>query len=114
GPFNSWGNALRPEDTLLPVSGTPYYATVVKDLKHLMQYRLLVNGSQRLDPAARFFTTPDFLKKFGLKQEQPFLNCVFWDFGRPGAYRMRTKSVDLRRKPVIIAETEVYELARNW
>lgn len=103
GDFNQWGAAKTEDDHLKPVAGTPYFEGKVRALKHGMQYRILLNGKQVLDPAALMYTpAPDFL------------NGVFWDFDRPGAYKMATKSVDLRKKPLVIAESEVLELARKW
>ncbi len=100
--FNKWGDQRTDDDVLKPVAGTPYFEGRLRSLKHGMQYRLELNGTQLLDPAARMFTSTGFL------------NSMFWDFDRPGAAPAPTKVVDLREKPVLIAESEVYELAKAW
>lgn len=104
GPFNDWGKSIRPEDHLRPIEGTPYFEGEIRGLRHGMEYRLIENGQQRIDPGATTFTGPS----------SPYLNSIFWDFDRPGAYRMETLSVDLRGRPAIIGETEVFELVRHW
>jgi 1,4-alpha-glucan branching enzyme len=100
---NAWGARKTREDKLHPVAGTPYYEGKLRQLSHGMEYRLLVDGEQRLDPAAVAFT-----------HAPAALNSVFWDFEREAAFRMQTRSVDLRRKPLVLAEAEVYELARKY
>lgn len=100
--FNGWGQNFAPEDELKRVGDSPYYEGRIRKLSHKMAYRLLVNGKQLLDPSATQFTG------------ESYLNGVFWDFDRPGAYRMQTMSVDLRGKPIAIAETEVRELVRKY
>jgi 1,4-alpha-glucan branching enzyme len=100
GDFNGW--SARPEDELKPVPGTPYFEARVSGLKHGMQYRLVLNGRQVLDPAAALYTPEDHL------------NSVFWDFGRPGAYKMKTRGVDLRGRHIMLGETEVRALAEKW
>lgn len=104
GPFNDWGRALRPEDTLRHVEGSPYFEGEIRGLRHGMEYRLLENGRSRIDPGATTFSD----------QRSPYLNSIFWDFERPGAYRMQTLSVDLRGKPALMGEVEAYELIRHW
>jgi 1,4-alpha-glucan branching enzyme len=113
GDFNDWGNAATAEDMLQPSDG-PYYEGKLRKLWHGMQYRLKVNGTAVLDPAATLFTTESYLKEQGLPAHPPYLNSVFWDFERPDAYKMQTTSVDLRRDAAIIAEAEVLELVRKW
>ncbi len=102
GEFNDWGISLRPQDRLMPVRNSPYYQARITGLKHGMEYRLLVNGKQLLDPSAALFTSQDHL------------NSVFWDFERAGAYKMRTPGVDLRERHVILGETEVHALVEKW
>lgn len=102
--FNKWGAEKTAADKLQAVAGTPYFEGTVRALKHGMAYRLEVNGESLLDPAAALFTSA----------EAQYLNSVFWDFAHPGAYKMTKPSVDLRSKPLLIAESEVYELARKW
>lgn len=104
GDFNRWGADKTAGDQLTLVPGTPYFEGSVRNLKHGMAYRLEVNGVQVLDPAATLFSSAD----------TQYLNSVFWDFGRPSAYKMTKPLVDLRTKPLVIAESEVYELARKW
>ena len=53
GPFNDWGRALRPEDFLKPIADTPYFEGEIRGLRHGMEYRLLENGEQRIDPGGR-------------------------------------------------------------
>lgn len=112
--FNGWGESKTPEDKLKRVDGTPYYEGKIRKLSHKMQYRLLVNGEQLLDPSANQFTTESFFQENGLPSNPAYLNSVFWDFGHPGAYKMQTLSVDLRQKPLVIAETEVLELVKKF
>lgn len=102
--FNKWGAERTADDQLNAVAGTPYFEARVRGLRHGMAYRLEVNGEQVLDPAAPLFTPVG----------DQHLNSRFWDFGRPGGYKMTTPSVDLRSKALVIAESEVYELARKW
>jgi len=104
GPFNEWGKSPRSEDYLRAVEGTPYFEGEIRGLRHGMEYRLLENGQPRLDASATTFTD----------QRSPYLNSIFWDFHRPGAYHMQTHSVDLRGKPSIMGEVEAYELIRYW
>jgi 1,4-alpha-glucan branching enzyme len=101
--LNGWGARKAPEDKLHPVAGTPYYEGKLRQLTHGMEYRLLVDGEERLDPAAAAFT-----------HAPAVLNSVFWDFEREAAFRMQARPVDLRRKPLVLAEAEVYELARKY
>lgn len=112
--YNEWGATKTAADKLTRVDGTPYFEGKVRLLKHKMQYRLLVNGVQLLDPAATVFTTPSFFQENGLPASPAYLNSVFWDFDRPGAFKMTTSSVNLTSKAAIIAEGEVLELARKW
>lgn len=112
--FNLWGAAKTADDKLHPVEGTPYFEGKIRGLKHLMQYRLELNGVQVLDPAASLYSSTGFFLRQGIASDQPFLNSVFWDFAHPGAYKAAVPSVDLRSKPVIIAEGEVFEMARKW
>lgn len=103
GAFNDWGKRKTEADRLLPIAGTPYYEGKIRNLAHAMEYRLLVNGKERLDPAALSFTpAPNKL------------NSVFWDFGRPDAPKLHVPPVDLRSRALITAEAEVYELARKY
>jgi 1,4-alpha-glucan branching enzyme len=111
---NEWGEKKTDADRLLPVANSPFFEGSIQDLKHGMEYRLLVNNKQLLDPAALLYTTPSYYKKIGDPRSTPFLNSVFWDFDRPEAYKMTTTSVDLRTEPLIIAESEVMELVRKW
>lgn len=110
GDFNGWGNGLTPEQMapyeLKPVPGTRYHEGVIPGLKHGDRYRLLLNGRQVIDPSAAAYTTGGFTKKFYGKQDD-HLNSVFWDFDRPGAYRMRNPIPDLEGKHVTIGEIEV-------
>lgn len=99
---NGWGARLTEADKLEPVPGTPYYEGKVRGLRHAMEYRLRVNGEDVLDPAADTFTSGEFL------------NSVFWDFDRPGAFHPTAPIVDLRGKFQMIAETGIPELVRFW
>lgn len=91
------------EDRLRPDPANPdYYVGKVRGLKHKLEYRILVNDRQLIDPAASQFTPSSFL------------NSVFWDFDHPGHFTMHTESVDLRSKPIVIAEGEIFELARKF
>lgn len=99
---NDWGKQLTAEDYLKPVDGGPYFQGEVRGLHHGMEYRLLVNGEQRIDPAATIYSTGQFL------------NSVFWDFDRPEAYRQWRAPVDTRGKYTVIAEVVLRELVRQW
>ncbi len=118
GDFNDWGERDLDRYKLEQVEqnqfGT-YYEGDIPGIKHGMQYRLLVDGQQLLDPAGHLLTTPEYFDLVGLKSEQPYLNCVFWDFEGPEV-RMNPMEqvVDLREKPVVIGETEVYAVAAKW
>jgi 1,4-alpha-glucan branching enzyme len=111
---NKWGEARGDADLLKPVPGTPYYEGTVRGLRHGMQYRLEVDGESLLDPAATLFTSEPYLRSHGLSASPAFLNSVFWDYERPGSYRPTTPVVDLRERPAIIAEGEVYEMAKKF
>lgn len=104
GDWNDWGDSKTDDDKLRAVDGTPYYEGRVRKLKHKMSYRFLVNGKQLLDMASPEFTPEGTAK----------LHSVFWDFEHPGHYAMQTKSVDLRKKMLMIGESEIYELAKKW
>jgi 1,4-alpha-glucan branching enzyme len=110
--LNGWGADLRPEDELRPVPGTPYFEGEVR-VRHGMEYRLLLNGRQVLDPAADTYSTAELNEAAG-KSGYPYLNSLFWDFDRPGAYRSQAPVVDLRGKPAVIAETEIFALVEKW
>lgn len=103
GPFNGWGKYKSEADRLLPIAGTPYYEGKFRQLAHGMEYRLLIDGSERIDPAASSFT-PAPQK----------LNSVFWDFARASAFQPRTQPVDLHNRALVSGEAEVYELARKF
>ncbi len=107
GDFNEWGKKLLPEHILKPVENSPYYETMFSGLVHGMQYRLLVNGQQLLDPSATLFTP---LNQAGI----PYLNSVFWDFERPNAYLRKNPVPDLRGEYLVIAEVEVSSLIKKW
>jgi len=113
GDFNQWGDSADESHRLLPAS-EGYFSNTIDGLKHGDQYRFLVNGKQLLDPSAALFTTKEFLQAQGLPAAPAFLNSVFWDFDRPGAFHPSLASVDLREQPLIIAESEVYALAEKW
>lgn len=112
GEWNGWGAGLKDEDILKPIAGTSYFETSLK-LKHKMEYRLLVNGQQVIDPAADVYTTPEYYFKTSGKQDS-HLNCVFWDHEGAGMPRIRSPPVDLTDKPHIIGETGLPELVRYW
>lgn len=111
GDFNGWNRDQAPK--LRPVAGTPYAEVEVPAMKHGMEYRLLVDGQERLDPAAPLFTTPEYVKKVS-GRDSNYLNSVYWDYDAPERLRPRVPGVDLRDKPAIIAEAELFELARQW
>lgn len=110
--LNGWGLRPTAADELRPVAGTPYFEGVVP-VRHGMEYRLLLNGQQVLDPSAEMFMTAEYAASVG-KPGQAFLNSVFWDFDRPGAYRPQSAPADLRGRAAIIAETEVHSLVAKW
>lgn len=112
--FNNWGKNVQPADELKPVQGTPYYRAKIRSLKHRMEYRLLLNGKQVLDPAASMYTTPDYYAGTGRGNGPAYFNAVFWDLEHPDRYHLKNAPVDLRDKPVVIGETEVYELIRRF
>lgn len=114
GDFNQWGATKTAADRLKPVDGTPYFEGKVRVLKHKMEYRLLVNGEPLLDPSASMFSTASSREENGQAPTPAYLNSIFWDFGRQNAYVAGVPSVDLRSKPLIIAESEVLELSRQW
>ena len=109
GDFNKWGAERTAEDRLSPVAGTPYFEGRVRALRHLMEYRLELNGLSVLDPAA-----PLFSNRAAAAAPLKPLNSVFWDFDHVGAYKATASTIDLRAKPAVIAEGEVYEMARKW
>ena len=57
--LNGWGLRASPSDELRPVPGTPYFEGVVP-VRHGMEYRLLLNGTQVLDPSAEMHTTAEY------------------------------------------------------
>lgn len=109
--FNGWGRSMTSADHLRPVHGTPYFEGRVRELHDAMEYRLLLNGRQVLDPAAVQFSTPEMIERFRLGAT-PYLNSVFSDLN--GMKSPRTLRIDFRSKPVLIAEISVYELAQKW
>ena len=114
GDHNTWGAHASETDTLHSVPGTPYYETTIKPLSNAMEYRLVVNGRQLIDPSATTFTTPEYREKMHGSANPAYLNSVFWDHDRPGAYKMTVAPADLRGKPMIIGETEVFTLVQKW
>ncbi len=76
----------------------------VVDIYNGMEYMIIVDGKALIDPAAPLFTVG----------EKVPLRSVFWDYGHPRAYKMRFEPIDLRKKAIVIAETEPYHLARFW
>lgn len=117
GDFNNWGKDLSPEELaryeLKPVPGTRYHEGVVPGLRHGQRYRFLLNGPQAFDPAAGLFTTPQFNAKF-YGVNEPYLNSVFWDFDRPGAYHPSNPGPDLARRHVTLGEQEVWYLVQGF
>ncbi len=105
GDFNNWGTAIE----LHPVAGTPYYEGTLLNPKPNMQYRLVVNGEQRLDPSAEAIASPEYDQKLG-RPGSPGLNSIYTGMDQLPA----AASVDLRYKPQLISQAEVYELVRNW
>jgi 1,4-alpha-glucan branching enzyme len=79
-----------------------------------MPYLLTIDGHVVLDPASPMYTTPEYIAREGKLGEGDYLNSVFWDFERPGAYKVQTKGVDLRGKPVLISEVEAASFASKW
>ena len=60
GPFNSWGKNIRPGDALHPVAGKQHiFSGEIDGIVHGMQYRILLNGKQVLDPTAQMYTTKE-------------------------------------------------------
>jgi 1,4-alpha-glucan branching enzyme len=115
GPFNNWGKNPRPQDTMRPVKGRPemFYADI-DGISHGMQYRIKIDDHEVIDPTSAMYTTPEFLEREGRLNQGDYLNSVFWDFKRPGAYQISTQRVDLRNKPALISEVEAYSLVRSW
>ena len=109
GDHNNW----KPSEPLKPIPNSPYFEGEITVLSQGMEYNLQLNGQTILDPAAAAFTTPGFLRKTKNK-DGVALHSVFWDSQGPLSYKMRHPSVDLRGKPVVIAESEVRELVRHW
>ena len=114
GDHNAWGARACDGDRLHSVPGTPYYETTIKPLSNAMEYRLVVNGKQLVDPSAATYTTPEYHERVHGSADPAYFNSVFWDRDRPDAYKMTAPPVDLRGKPMIIGETEVFSLAGKW
>ncbi len=106
---NGWGEIL---EELQPVPGTPYFEGTIR-VRHGMEYRLVLNGHQVIDPSSDTFATYEFNEVVG-KSGTAFLNSVYWDFDRPEAYRLTSPVADLRGKATIVAETEVHALVAKW
>lgn len=113
GDFNNWGHGQPPVELHVDPTNTAYHTGVIPGLKHGMQYRLVENGEERIDPSAKQFTTPEFMARFH-PGEQPFLNSIFWDIDHPGAYQMKHQPPDLRGKPHWITEQGVAELVQKF
>ena len=58
---------------------TGYYEAVI-DVRHGMEYRLVLNGKQVIDLAADGMTTPEYYEMTRSGTDPPHLNSVFWDF----------------------------------
>lgn len=121
GPFNHWGADANTKDFLLTShDGGIYYEGTLSGLKHGMEYRVVLKNKQTgevkslLDPTATTQTTPEFSEKVHGSASPPFLNSIFWDHERPGAYRMKHPSVDLRGKYLDILEAEIGALVNKY
>ncbi len=112
GDFNSWG--LHGTLHLHPDPADPRYVIGnMTNIFHGMQYRLLINGQQLIDPAALVQATPEFnLKMKG--NAEPYLNSAFWDIEGQGKYIPKSKPVDLRRSAVAVTEIDIAALVKNW
>ncbi len=113
GPFNNWGKNLRPSDALHPANDTPgIFSADVTGIADGMQYRLLLNGQQVLDPTAKMYNTIEYASRIG--SSDIHLNSIFWDGEAPGRYQSKTNFVDVSEKPVIIAEIELQSLVAKF
>ncbi len=107
-PLNNWGKSLSEQDWLIPDKDGLYHTGNIP-LYHKMEYRLLIadeehpKGFQVIDP-----------NSFSYSVNSPFLNSRFWDFNRPGAYQLKNRVPDLRKKAMVIAETDVYALVAKY
>src|ERR1700722_8837217 len=76
GDFNNWG--ATPNVRLQPDQDPRFVVGTLPNIFHGMQYRLVLNGRQVIDPGALVQMTPEFSQKMYGKPD-PFLNSVFWD-----------------------------------
>jgi len=111
GDFNNWGaNGMV---RLHPDSDPHYVIGTLTNISQAMQYRLVVNGQELIDPAALVQTTPEFDQKMYGRSDQ-FLNSVFWDIEGLGKYTAQSNPVDLRAEPIAVSENDIFSLAKLW
>ncbi|MCC6276590.1 MAG: hypothetical protein IT289_01600 [Oligoflexia bacterium] len=110
GDFNQWDSNrivwLKPEPN------SPYFSATLVGWRSGDQYRLVLNGEQVLDPSAAVYSSKPFNSKSG--REGEFLNSIFWDLDQIASNRYFKKIPDLRGRPVVATEIEIFELVRHW
>jgi len=77
-----------------------YYSLTTDKIKHNDLYKLIVNGEERKDPAAYYFT------EFG--------DCVFFDFSDPKVYKMQYPQLNTIEKSLRILQTDIFGLIYHW
>ena len=116
GPFNNWGKNLRVGDFLHPLKNEPQkFSGVIDGITHGMQYRILLNGQQVLDPSASMYTTREYAARENLTQQNGvYLNSIFYDSHDPRLYQTETNFVDVTTRPNLIGEVELHSLVAKY
>ena len=87
GDFNNFGLSGRIK---LNLDSDPRYVVGTIPLFHGMQYRLVFDGKEQIDPAGLVQSTPDFNQKMYGKNDQ-YLNSVFWDIEGVAKYTAKNQ-----------------------
>lgn len=124
GDFNNWGENWKNENgeytnfdkryqlTHNPID--PHYQEIEIDVYHGMPYGFLIDGKIVFDPSALYYTPKNYRHPID-PQGIRGLNVmsVFWDLYRNDAPKT-LGPVDLRGKPLIILETDLYGLIEKF
>ena len=111
GDFNGWDHKTAVK--LKPQKDGIYFVGFIPGLKHKMQYRILFNGKELLDPSATTYSSFEYNDRTGRPGDHHF-NSVFWDFSGEGRYDFKYPKPDHSARPVNIVEVELSSLVAKW
>lgn len=109
--YNDWGRKLHPADFLHPIEGTPYFEGKIRQLHEGMEYRLLLNGRQVIDPSAVQYTSSEQIRN-SRAGDPAFLNSIFYDL--EAMPHQTLAPLEFSNSPILITEQGIYELAAKY